>query len=105
MATGSVSSSKLTERWADITLEDEDDGGLVFEDAAPTVGEDETDMRWCLVGRLMTDRPVDGETFKHRMAYLWRPGKGMYVKELGANLFLFQFFHEIDIQRVIEGSP
>uniref|UniRef100_A0A803QN19 Reverse transcriptase domain-containing protein n=1 Tax=Cannabis sativa TaxID=3483 RepID=A0A803QN19_CANSA len=33
------------------------------------------------------------------------PGMGMYVKELNPNLFLFQFYHEIDIQRVIEGSP
>lgn len=30
---------------------------------------------------------------------------GMYVKELGNNRFLFQMAHEIDISRVIDGSP
>lgn len=39
------------------------------------------------------------------MAALWSPGKGMYVKQLEANKFLFQFYHEIDIKRVIDGSP
>lgn len=29
----------------------------------------------------------------------------MYVKELEHNPYLFQIYHEIDIQRVIEGSP
>lgn len=28
----------------------------------------------------------------------------MYVKQLDTNRFLFQFYHEIDIRRVIEGS-
>uniref|UniRef100_A0A803P703 Uncharacterized protein n=1 Tax=Cannabis sativa TaxID=3483 RepID=A0A803P703_CANSA len=36
---------------------------------------------------------------------LWKPGKGMYVKILEQNWFLFQFYPEIDIQRVITGSP
>ncbi|XP_074343131.1 uncharacterized protein LOC141680958 [Apium graveolens] len=39
------------------------------------------------------------------MASLWRPGKGKYVKQLEANRFLFQFYHEIDIKRVIDGNP
>lgn len=38
------------------------------------------------------------------MASLWRPGKGMYVKEIEPNRYLFQFYHEIDIKRVIDGS-
>ncbi|XP_060959342.1 uncharacterized protein LOC115704505 [Cannabis sativa] len=42
---------------------------------------------------------------KHTLAGLWKPGKGLFVKELGSNLFLFQFYHEIDIKRVINGSP
>lgn len=39
------------------------------------------------------------------MASLWRPVRGLFVKELEVNRFLFQFFHEFDIQRVIDGSP
>uniref|UniRef100_A0A803PKE1 RNase H type-1 domain-containing protein n=1 Tax=Cannabis sativa TaxID=3483 RepID=A0A803PKE1_CANSA len=39
------------------------------------------------------------------LASLWQPGMGMFVKQLDNNQFLFQFFHEIDIQRVINGIP
>lgn len=29
----------------------------------------------------------------------------MYVKELSHNLFLFQFYHEVDITNILRGSP
>lgn len=29
----------------------------------------------------------------------------MYVKELGPNLYLFQFYHTLDINGVVDGSP
>ncbi|KAF4399186.1 hypothetical protein G4B88_023780 [Cannabis sativa] len=63
------------------------------------------DTRWCLVGKLLTGRVSDFNVFQNMMAFLWQLGMGMYVKELNPNLFLFQFYHEIDIQRVIDGSP
>uniref|UniRef100_A0A803PRX9 DUF4283 domain-containing protein n=1 Tax=Cannabis sativa TaxID=3483 RepID=A0A803PRX9_CANSA len=44
------------------------------------------------------------ETEEHMMASLWQPRKGVFVKELDPNLYLFQFYHELDIQRVITGS-
>lgn len=42
---------------------------------------------------------------QHRIATLWRPRKGVYVKEVDRNRYIFQFYHEVDIARVIEGSP
>ncbi|KAL8094551.1 hypothetical protein AgCh_036179 [Apium graveolens] len=36
---------------------------------------------------------------------IWRPGKGVYMKELDTNLYLFQFYHEVDVKRVMEGYP
>lgn len=62
-------------------------------------------MRWCLVGRFLTDSPIDFQAMQHKMSSLWRPRKGMYVKDLESNRFIFQFYHEVDITRVIEGSP
>lgn len=62
-------------------------------------------MCWCLVGKLLSDKPADFEALRNVIAALWRPGKGMFVKELDINRYLFQFFHEVDIQRAIEGSP
>ena len=39
------------------------------------------------------------------MASLWRSVKGMFVKELEPNKDLFQFFHDLDIKRFMEGFP
>lgn len=68
------------------------------------VEEEGVDTRWALVGRFLSNIPFDFNVMKNMMAGLWQPGKGMYVKELGNNWYLFQMGHEIDISRVIEGS-
>ncbi|KAF4404571.1 hypothetical protein G4B88_005957 [Cannabis sativa] len=63
------------------------------------------DDRCCLVGKFLTDRTIDFDAMRHMMASLWQPGKGLYIKELDTNRYLFQFYHELDIQSVIDGSP
>uniref|UniRef100_A0A803NPV8 Reverse transcriptase domain-containing protein n=1 Tax=Cannabis sativa TaxID=3483 RepID=A0A803NPV8_CANSA len=63
------------------------------------------DDRWCLVGKFLTNRSIDFDAMRHMMASLWQPDKGVYIKELDSNRYLFQFYHELDIEAVIEGSP
>ena len=93
---------RLEEDFGGISLEDEEVGGLSL---AAEIDEEDFDVRWCLVGRFLNAGVIDTQEMQHMMAFLWKRGKGLYVKELGKNLFLFQFYHEIDIQRVIAGSP
>lgn len=50
----------------------------------------------CLVNFLVT---------KHRMASLWRPGRGVVVKYLGSKLILFKFYHQHDLRWVMDGGP
>lgn len=57
------------------------------------------------MGRFLTDSLVDFQAIQHKMASLWKPERGMYVKQLDSYRFIFQFYHEIDIKRVIDGSP
>lgn len=59
----------------------------------------------CLVGKFISDGVVDFSAMQQTMAALWRPGRGVYIKELDANLYLFQFYHELDVRRVLDGSP
>uniref|UniRef100_A0A803QRE7 CCHC-type domain-containing protein n=1 Tax=Cannabis sativa TaxID=3483 RepID=A0A803QRE7_CANSA len=68
-------------------------------------GDDGIDDRWCLVGRFLSNRLIDFEKMQNILASLWQPGMGMFVKQLDNNRFLFQFYHEVDIQKVINGSP
>ncbi|XP_031092274.1 uncharacterized protein LOC115996968 [Ipomoea triloba] len=67
--------------------------------------DQEEDLRFSLVGKLITDKTVKFPFMRDTMATVWRPGKGMAVKELTNNIFLFQFFHEIDVQRILNDGP
>lgn len=57
------------------------------------------------MGCFITEGSTDFPAMQQTLSALWKPWKGIYIKELDANLFLFQFYHEIDIKRVMEGSP
>ncbi|XP_074346572.1 uncharacterized protein LOC141685365 [Apium graveolens] len=91
-----------------ISLEDEEEGGLEF---LGSTG-DENGMQvqgfnpeLCVVGRFISEGKVEFAAMQQTMAALWKPGKGVYMKELDMNLYLFQFYHEIDVKRVMEGCP
>ncbi|MBA0786908.1 hypothetical protein Gotri_027097 [Gossypium trilobum] len=42
---------------------------------------------------------------KSTMANLWHPVKGVQICDLGEKRYLFQFFHAMDMNRVLKGSP
>lgn len=50
-------------------------------------------FQFCLVGRLLTNRPVHFRPFESMFARVWKPVKGVHVKEMENNVYLFQFFH------------
>ncbi|XP_074374449.1 uncharacterized protein At4g02000-like [Apium graveolens] len=98
----------ITQSMFEISLDEEDEGGVALED----VGEDNVagqqiagDPKLCLVGKFLTEGPLDFIAMQHTLASLWKPRKGVYIKNIDANLFIFQFYHTIDLNRVIEGSP
>lgn len=93
----------MEENFANIRLEEEEQGGLLY-DGVTEDSLSEIDVRWCLVGKFLTDFPIDFQAMQHKMASLWKPGRGVYVKALEPNRFVFQFYHKVDIRRVIEGS-
>ncbi|KAF4385431.1 hypothetical protein G4B88_005763 [Cannabis sativa] len=86
-----------------IPLEEEEEPTVSYE--GPLIDEAEVDTRWSIMGRFFTGTPIDFMAMQNLMAMLWKPGMGMYVKELGGNKYIFQFYHEIDIQRVMDRSP
>ena len=66
----------LEECYANITLEEEDEGGIIFDE---NTGEDDAiDFRWCLVGRFLTDRPINIVAMKNTLTSIWRLVKGVY---------------------------
>ena len=94
---------RFKEQWSNITLKEEEEGGLVLKDEENL--NIKSEIWWCLVGCFLTDRDINIATMKSTLASMWRPIKGVYVQDLAPNLFLFQFFHEMDLQCVMKNGP
>lgn len=91
-----------------ITLDDGEEWGLDIEVIG---GEESTEsfkdfnIQLCPIWRFITEGVVKFQVMQQTMAALRRPRKGVYIKEIDTNLYLYQFYHELDIKRVLEGSP
>ena len=59
----------------------------------------------CLVGRFLTDKQINMSDLKHCLVSLWRPGRGVTIKEIAPQRVMFQFYHLVDVKRVLEGGP
>ena len=54
------------------------------------------------MGRILTDKAVNFNVM-HHFASIWRPVGGVNITVVNPQLFLFQFFHVVDLKRVFEG--
>lgn len=86
-----------------LSLGEEDELGLEFDMEQHVHNEVNYDL--CLVGRFLIDKNIRFNSMKERMAAVWRPGKGVFIKDLGKGRYLFQFYHKIDMLRVLNGGP
>ncbi|KAL8499912.1 hypothetical protein ACS0TY_019793 [Phlomoides rotata] len=59
----------------------------------------------CLVGHFVTDHNANFNIIKSHIAGIWKPKKGIDIKDIGNGRILFQFFHVIDLRRVLDGCP
>ncbi|XP_019163526.1 PREDICTED: uncharacterized protein At4g02000-like [Ipomoea nil] len=87
---------------AGLSLTDEENGGL----AAPDIISSSTESpHHDLVGRFLTDRPIKFDHMQQVLASVWRPVMVMRVLPIADDLFLFQFPHLKDLQRVLDDGP
>lgn len=102
-----ATTNEIARMMNNITLDEEEEGGLALE--ATEEDNQETvhgfDAKLCLMGRFITEGVVNFMAMKQTFAALWRPGRGVHIREIDVNLYLFQFYHVVDIKRVIDGSP
>lgn len=87
----------------DLNISGEEDEELVIGEESIDHGEGDVDL--CLVGRFLTDQNLNFQFIKSRLAGIWKPRKGVSIKEIGDSRFLFQFYHKLDLQRILEGGP
>lgn len=86
-----------------MAVDDPEEVGAVFDE--DDVPEEAEELRWCLIGRFLTEKSIHFHSLKNTLAAFWKPVKGMFFRDLGQSYYLFQFFHEKDIQRVEKGGP
>lgn len=97
----------IEEDYANMSLHDEGDEGdegLILEEANVEIAT--TDLPFCLVGSFLTNRKINFQAMQDTLSSIWRPVKGVYMEETNIpNLFMFKFFHELDVQRVLNDGP
>ncbi|KAK5834505.1 hypothetical protein PVK06_018386 [Gossypium arboreum] len=59
----------------------------------------------CLVGCFLTATTVNFESMQMVMANLWHPFGGVTITDIGEKRFLFHFYCEVDLDRVVKGWP
>lgn len=87
-----------------LSLVDEEEDGGVFNNEEDA-GQEQTDLSLCLIGRFLTDRIIRLKAMKEVLPGVWRLGRGVNITETEKGLFLFQFFHQVDLERVEGGGP
>ncbi|CAH9090007.1 unnamed protein product [Cuscuta europaea] len=88
---------RLASAYGNMEMEDEDE---FLQVEAPAPGSDE--IGWALVGTITSEKSVCFSSFRDTMANIWRPVKGVTITELGNRRYMFQFYNENDMQRVLE---
>ncbi|MBA0614468.1 hypothetical protein Godav_014763 [Gossypium davidsonii] len=67
--------------------------------------DEEVDHDYCLVGCFLTTRMVNFQAMKNTLVNVWHLIGGVVISDLDEKRFLFKFYHEVDIERVIKGDP
>ncbi|MBA0567968.1 hypothetical protein Golob_005496 [Gossypium lobatum] len=67
--------------------------------------EEESQQAFCLVGCFFTASMVHFSTMTNTLANLWHPIGEMVITILWEKRFMFKFYHEVDIYRVINDAP
>jgi hypothetical protein len=86
-----------------LSLDGDGEEGFCFD--FDDVEDEQVELRWCLVGRFLCERAIHFNSMKVRMADLWKPVKGITIKEATAGKFLFHFAHPLDMEAVLNGGP
>jgi hypothetical protein len=61
-------------------------------------------LELCVVGTVLTDKPIRFQFMEERLPSIWRPGQGVTITQAGENRFHFQFYHEWDLERVLQNG-
>lgn len=65
----------------------------------------ERDLALSMVGTILTDNVVNFPSLRNTMADLWHPISAIAISNIVEKRYLFNFFHPMDLNKVLEGRP
>lgn len=65
----------------------------------------EEEDHWQVVGKVMSDRSISVESIHQTLGKIWCGDKGMVIKDVGDNKFIFSFNHPMGKKRALEDGP
>ena len=99
----SVMTESLETAWNNLGLTEEEATVAVFNEDTPT--EKAGEIALSLVGKLMCDGSFNTRVMKNVLNNIWKPAKGIAIRDLDCNLFVFQFFSEMDRKFMLNEGP
>lgn len=58
------------------------------------------------MGIFLIDKKINFMAMQETLSSIWRPVKGVFMEETSSkNMFLFKFFHDPDVQHVLDDGP
>lgn len=93
----------MVDRFEGLSITNDEDEELVLEVIQSQ--QRNSHLRHCMVERFLTEHPINFIAMRNRMASIWRPGRGVNITEMGSRVCLFQFFHGMDVKRIMDSGP
>ncbi|KAJ8440217.1 hypothetical protein Cgig2_023982 [Carnegiea gigantea] len=94
---------ELMIEWEKLKLTKEEEEAADYEEEIAEERKEEIALS--LLGKFLTPNTFSTKAMKTAMQVVWRPSRGMVVKELDKNLFLFQFFLKKDKDFALDKGP
>jgi len=91
--------SALEDAWKRLKLTGDEEEAVTFDEETPAEKLEETKPYFW--GKLLTNKQFNARTMKMILKNIWKPHKGVVIKDLDSNLFSFQFFFVVDRDYVL----
>lgn len=87
--------------------EEKDDVGVFIREEGPRQEGSrlEPNFELCLIGHFLTDMSIRLKVMMEIIANVWRPRRGVTITETEKGLYLFQIYHILDMDKVVNGGP
>ena len=89
----------LEDLWNKLSLSEDEKVEVVIE--RNWIEETAEARRNCLIGKLLTKHGINLEVMKSVLHQVWKLACGLEIKEVGDNVFVFQFEEEAEKDRVL----